>query len=587
MIKKVAIPSLFLLFAYFIISNANAKVIVAGIAIFLIGMHFMENGFKLFSGGALEKILEKFTSTIPKAIATGFLSTAIVQSSSLTSIIVISFLSAGLLGLTEAIGVVFGSNLGTTSTAWIVAYFGFKVKISVYAMPMLIFGVVLRFSSETKYKGIGDILLGLGFIFLGISYMKEGFETLKSSIDLASYAVEGYPGILIYILIGAIATVVIQSSSATMAIIITALAGGQILYISAIALAIGANVGTTVTAIMGAMASNENGKRLAVAHFIFNIITALATLLLIYQLSDFVDYLSTFVGIEDDNFILKLALFHTVFNLMGILLVSPFIGIMVISLNKLFVPKMKKSSKPKFLNDAVIQVPETAIYALRNEVINLYDKSLKAMIHAMNLHREDIFSNKELKDIVYSSNVKLNTNIDDIYKETLKSLYSEIVRYASLSQEHMNNEERMVTGSIKTASRKIVKSVKEIKELQKNINHFLLGKNLDIKDEYNLIREQLAYTLREIESLRKDDVNEIDRLTKMETVKIRIENFESSTNEKIDDLIRTNKINAHMATSLINDSSFASHICIRLLEIANIIWISDKETQEIGEDNEY
>lgn len=587
MIKKVAIPSLFLLFAYFIISNANAKVIVAGIAIFLIGMHFMENGFKLFSGGALEKILEKFTSTIPRSIVTGFLSTAIVQSSSLTSIIVISFLSAGLLGLTEAIGVVFGSNLGTTSTAWIVAYFGFKVKISVYAMPMLIFGVVLRFSNEVKYKGIGDILLGLGFIFLGISYMKEGFETLKSSIDLASYAVEGYPGILIYILIGAIATVVIQSSSATMAIIITALAGGQILYISAIALAIGANIGTTVTAIMGAMTSNENGKRLAVAHFIFNVITALTTLIFIYQLSDFVDYLSTFVGIENDNFILKLALFHTVFNLMGILLVSPFIGVMVLYLKKLFIPKMKKSSKPKFLNDAVIQVPETAIYALRNEVINLHDKSLKAIIHAMNLHREDIFSNKELKDIVYSSNVKLNTNIDDIYKETLKSLYSEIVRYASLSQEHMNNEERVLVGSMKTASRKIVKSVKEIKELQKNMNHFILGKNLDIKDEYNLIREQIAYTLREIEILRKDDVNEIDRLTKMEAVKIKIENFEASTNEKIDDLIRTNKIDAHMATSLINDSSFASHICIRLIEIANIIWISDKETQEIGEDNEY
>jgi len=585
--KRFLIPPLFLLFSYFIISNDNAKVIVAGIAIFLIGMHFMENGFKLFSGGTLEKILAKFTSSTPKSIATGFVSTSIVQSSSLTSIVMISFLSAGLIGLTQAIGVIFGSNLGSTTTAWIVAYFGFKVKISVYAMPMIIFGVVFKFATDSRYKGVGYILLGLGFIFLGISYMKEGFDALKNSIDLASYAIDGYVGILIFVLIGAIATVVIQSSAATMAIIITALAGGQILYISALALAIGANIGTTVTAIIGASTSNEEGKRLAAAHLIFNFITAFIALLFIYQLSTFVDLLSEFIGIDPNSYILKLALFHTVFNILGILLVSPFIGIMVNFLNKLFIPKVKKSSKPKFLNDAVIQVPETAIHALRKEVINLYDKSLKAVIHAMNLHREDIFSNKKLKDIVHTSNRKINTNIDEIYKETLKSLYSEIIRFSSLSQKHMTHEERTTVGSLKTASRKIVKSVKEIKELQKNINHFSQGKNSDIKYEYNLLREQLAYTLREIETLRKDEINEIDRLTKMETIKIKIDEFDAATNEKIDDLIRTNKIDARMATSLINDASFASHICVRLVEIANIMWIDDKEFQKIGEDNEY
>jgi len=193
------------------------------------------------------------------------------------------------------------------------------------------------------------------------------------------------------------------------------------------------------------------------------------------------------------------------------------------------------------------------------------------------------------KIILFNKNIlkKINTNIDEIYKETLKSLYSEIIRFSSLSQKHMTHEERTTVGSLKTASRKIVKSVKEIKELQKNINHFSQGKNSDIKYEYNLLREQLAYTLREIETLRKDEINEIDRLTKMETIKIKIDEFDAATNEKIDDLIRTNKIDARMATSLINDASFASHICVRLVEIANIMWIDDKEFQKIGEDNEY
>jgi phosphate:Na+ symporter len=249
--KKIIFPLLLLLFFWFVVSNDDAKTIIAGIAIFLIGMHYMESGFKLFSGGALETALEKFTSSTPKAISTGFLATAVVQSSSLVTVIIISFLSAELIGLTQAVGVVFGSNIGTTTTSWLVSSFGLKIKIAQYALPMLIFGVVMQFSRHTAYKGVGSVLIGLGFIFLGIAYMKEGFETLKQGLDLAEYAIPGYLGVFVYIAFGAIATVIIQSSSATMAIIITALATGQIDYINALSLAIGENVVTTVTAEIG------------------------------------------------------------------------------------------------------------------------------------------------------------------------------------------------------------------------------------------------------------------------------------------------------------------------------------------------
>ena len=139
MFKRVIGPLAFLLFAWVIVANDDAKTIIAGIAIFLIGMHYMEDGFKLFSGGALEVALEKFTSNTLKAIGTGFLATAVVQSSSLVSVIIISFLSAELIGLTQAVGVVFGSNIGTTTTAWLVSSFGLKIKIAQYALPMLIF----------------------------------------------------------------------------------------------------------------------------------------------------------------------------------------------------------------------------------------------------------------------------------------------------------------------------------------------------------------------------------------------------------------------------------------------------------------
>ena len=289
MIKRIFILFVLLITAFYVISEDNIKTILAGIAIFLIGMHFMEDGFKLFSGGTLEKVLKKFTSTSYKSVLTGFITTSIVQSSSLISVIVISFLSVELISLAKAMAIVFGANLGSTTTAWVVSAFGIKLKISLYAMPMIIFGVIFRFSKSTTYVGLGNILLGLGFIFLGISYMKEGFDTLSASIDLAKYSVGGYLGIFIYILIGAISTVIIQSSSATMAIIITALAGGNILYIDALSLAIGANIGTTVTAILGSLTSNQNGKRLAFGHFVFNISTGLIAVALIYVLKDLVE----------------------------------------------------------------------------------------------------------------------------------------------------------------------------------------------------------------------------------------------------------------------------------------------------------
>ena len=329
MLKRLSIPLILLIFGYFIISDENIKIIFSGIAIFIIGMNFMEDGFKLFSGGALEKILEKFTNNLPKAIFTGFFTTSIVQSSSLISVITISFLSVGLITLTQGIGIIFGSNLGSTTTAWLVTLFGLKLKISSFAMPMIIFGVVFKFLEQRIYKGLGNVLLGLGFIFLGISYMKDGFETLKSAIDLASFAIEGYLGVLIYIAIGFFATIVIQSSSATIAIVITALAANQIIYENALALAIGSNVGTTVTAIMGSITSNENGKRLAFAHFVFNIITGLIAFVFIYQFTYLVDIIALNFNIDKENYTIKLAIFHTLFNVIGIMVVSPFIQLIV------------------------------------------------------------------------------------------------------------------------------------------------------------------------------------------------------------------------------------------------------------------
>jgi len=583
--RKSFYPLFLLLIAYLLFSSNDAKTIVAGIAIFLIGMVFMEDGFKLFSGGILEKILEKSTKTVPKAITTGFIATAVVQSSSLLTIIVISFLSAELISLSGAIGVIFGSNIGTTTTAWIVSSFGVKIKIAHYAMPMLIFGVIFRFNDNKSYQGLGNVLVGLGFVFLGIGYMKEGFESLKSGLDLAQFAIDGYLGVLVYILIGAVATVVIQSSSATMALIITALATGQIEYTNALALAIGANIGTTVTAIIGSLSSNANGKRLAVAHFIFNIVTGFIAILFLYQLADLVDFLSLSIGIGETDYAMKLALFHTIFNVIGVLAVSPFTGKLVIFLKGLFNEEEKTIQRAKYLDSVVVTIPEAAIKSLQKEVSHLYDDTTDALIKALSLKKETIYGkeNDNMDSIIETLHNPIDINTHDFYDKKIKYLYSDIISYASISQENMDIEQSEVAYALKVACRQIVETIKDSHEIQKNIKLYINHKNEDIKAEYNFLRTTIAKTLNGIYQLR-NDIDEIDILTNIKLLEENLKKLDMIGNGKIDTLIRENKIEPKMATSLINDSAFSYDISRKLLSVAYVLWIKDKELLELGDE---
>ena len=588
MFQRLITPLLFLLFAWFVISSNDAKTIIAGIAIFLIGMHYMEDGFKLFSGGTLETVLERFTSTTPRAIGTGFLATAIVQSSSLVSVIIISFLSAELIGLTQAVGVVFGSNIGTTATAWLVSSFGLKIKIAHYALPMLIFGVMLQFSRQNAYKGLGSVMIGLGFIFLGISYMKEGFETMKEGLNLAEYAMEGYPGVFVYVFFGAVATVVIQSSSATMAIIITALATGQIEYVNALSLAIGANVGTTVTAVLGALTSNKNGKRLAVAHFIFNMVTGFVAIVLIYPLRDLVEILAPILAIPETDYAMKLALFHTIFNVLGVLLVTPFISRLVRFLETLFRGREKEArGQVKYLTYEVMEIPATALAALRKETVHLYDKSMEAVVHALNLHRSEIYSEVATGDVIEKSSKPMAIDVDQIYQEEIKSLYSEIIRYASISQTHMDESGNKQMYELKLTARRIIEMVKDVRELQKNLNYYGKSNNPVMVDQYNELRVGLITILRKIQEVRDFEGGEEEILTRIEVQKELSKENEVRMNYAVDALIRENKIGSNSASSLINDIGFTHSIRKKLLKSAVTLWVSDDEIRELEDEYEY
>ena len=572
--------------AYLLYVNEDSKYIVAGVAVFIIGMQFMEDGFKFFSGGILEKLIANSTNTNSKAIFLGITATAILQSSSLIAIIVISFLSAKIISLAGALGVVFGSAVGTTATTWIVSTLGVKIDIAAFALPMIIFGVIFRFYKNRNFQGFGNILLGLGFVFLGIGYMKDGFEDLKQGINLAQFAIDGYAGIIVYTLIGAFATVIIQSSSATMALTVTALVTGQIVYINAMAIAVGANIGTATTAALGAMVSNANSKRMAVGLFIFKGITAVITLASLYLMIDFVDYISKYLGIKSDDWAMKLAVFHTLFNLVGLIVFSFFIPKLVIFLKKLFVEEKESYiTKPKFLDMEVVAVPFAALKATRKETIHLYDNASEVLSHAIMLHRHRYIGKSNISKIVKESSDIIDLNIDEFYESRIKSLYSDIIDYSTYFINELDDEKRSYLNDLRNACRDIAESVKNTKELQKNIKKYISSNNGYIKDEYNYIREAIAKTINTINEI-KNSKDEIDVLSKSELLKEYLKGLDVIATRRIDILIREKRIDKKMATSLLNDSYHANLIISRLISVSKVLWIQDLTIKELGEDYE-
>ncbi|WP_066355887.1 Na/Pi cotransporter family protein [Aliarcobacter skirrowii] len=582
--KKYLSYILLISLAYLLYVNEDSKYIVAGVAVFIIGMQFMEDGFKFFSGGILEKLIANSTNTNSKAIFLGITATAILQSSSLIAIIVISFLSAKIISLAGALGVVFGSAVGTTATTWIVSTLGVKIDIAAFALPMIIFGVIFRFYKNRNFQGVGNILLGLGFVFLGIGYMKDGFEDLKQGINLAQFAIDGYAGIIVYTLIGAFATVIIQSSSATMALTVTALVTGQIVYINAMAIAVGANIGTATTAALGAIVSNANSKRMAVGLFIFKGITAVITLASLYLMIDFVDYISKYLGIKSDDWAMKLAVFHTLFNLVGLIVFSFFIPKLVIFLKKLFVEEKESYiTKPKFLDMEVVAVPFAALKATRKETIHLYDNASEVLSHAIMLHRHRYLGKKDIDKIVKESSDIIDLNIDEFYESRIKSLYSDIIDYSTYFISELDDEKKLYLNDLRNACRDIAESVKNTKELQKNVRKYISSNNSYIKDEYNFIREAIAKSINTINEM-KNSKDDIDVLSKSELLKEYLKGLDVIATRRIDILIREKRIDKKMAMSLLNDSYHANLIISRLISVSKVLWIQDLTIKELGED---
>jgi len=513
------------------------------------------------------------------------LSTTLMQSSSLVTVITISFLSVGILDLAAGIGIIFGANLGTTTGAWLIAGFGLKVNIASYAMPMLVFGILLAFQKNKTLKGLGAILAGMGFLFLGIHYMKEGFETFRETINLTEYALAGTKGLLVFTLIGIAATVVMQSSHATMVLIITALSVQQITYDNALALAIGSNVGTTITAIIGAMSANVEGKRLAGAHLLFNLITGAIALLMINQFIQLVDWLAVAMHISTTDYTLKLAIFHSLFNLVGVIIMLPFINKLVALLERTLQGETIKVDSPKYLNEAAMAFPDTLVLAVRQETVRLYQHAGHIILKTIGLSASSVFSGKDLHQLLEQSRKITPYDVDAAYERSIKGIYSSIIAFISQASFTWEMHQSGSLYWLREASRHIVESIKDTKHLQKNLLKMGFSSNNFVKEEYESIRYQIADLLRQLESFRLQvEADDMDMaLLSFDLVKVKIKEQDQQMNQRIDGLIRENKITPEAGTSLINDSGYMYEIKRHLVAMAETVFIIQQDKTSEGQ----
>ena len=581
-LKKMFLPVIIgMLITGFWVSSEFQE-IAAGVAIFLFGMLMLEDGFRQFSGGILERILQHATRSMPRSMAFGLVTTTIVQSSSLISVITISFLSAGLITLIAGIGIIFGANVGTTTGAWLIAGFGLKVNISAYAMPLLAIGVVLVFQKPKYLRGTGYVLAGLGFLFLGIHHMKLGFETFKDTVDLSRYAMTGIEGLLVYTLVGTLATVLMQSSHATLVLIITALAAGQISYENALALAIGANIGTTITAIMGSLSANYLGKQLALSDVIFKVSTAAVALIFIIPIRGIVDVLSGMVGIADNDFALKVAMFHTIFNVMGVAIMLPLLNRLIGFIEAVITEPEPDLSRPKYLSEAVDEFPATIEAAMRKEVKHLYDNSVELIVHGLNLSRQEIFATNDVAATVRSSRKVVDFDFDERYEARVKTLYAAIVEFATRTG--AKDLPPDVTDRIyilRDVAAQIVRAAKAVKHLRRNTTTYTAHDQGAVTEIYDGLRTEIARILVEIRKVGVAEPEDRSNLW-LDEEAAQVEDDARNSNRIVDALIRKGSLDADAATSFLNDSGYAYNAMRDLLAAARAYYIeSDSAVAEV------
>lgn len=352
--------------------------LLGALGMFLYGMNMMSSGLQKAAGDGLRRFVASMTSNPLKGVTTGLGVTAVIQSSSATTVMVVSFVNAGILTLTQAIGVIMGANIGTTFTAWIISLFGFSADISILAVPLMAIGFVMSLSKKGKTRDISEIIVGFSLLFLGLSFMKNSVPDLETNPEVLSF-IQSWGGhgvwsVLLFILVGTTLTLVLQSSSATVALTLVFLNMGWIQFDMAAAMVLGENIGTTITANIAAAVGNTNAKRAALAHTVFNVFGVIWAVCFFRYFLALIQWLVGIVGLggSAQTPLYSISMLHTVFNLINTGILIWFIPV----IEKIVKTAIKDKSsgeipeKLVYINAGLISAPELALTEASKEVVH-------------------------------------------------------------------------------------------------------------------------------------------------------------------------------------------------------------------------
>lgn len=432
---------------------------LAGIGFFIYGMGQLEKVLKNASGRSLKLFISRNTQSLPKAIAIGAIVTGLAQSSSVVSLIVLAFVEAGVITFRNALGLILGANLGTTLSGWIVATIGFKTNVTNFALPFIAVGSIAMFLFEKKEKiyNVFSVVFSIGILFLGLGFMKESAEIVATKVDLSLYTNHG---IIFYILFGFILTAIIQASSATMAITLTALYANVLDFPSAVAIVIGSEVGTTIKILLWGAKGSADKKRTAWGNFIYNIFTAFISYLFLYKLIYFIQKI---IGIADP--LIGLVFFQSLINVLSIILFVPFLNVFSKWLEQRF--KAQNQTKNSYISQLLPILPQLATNAMQKEAENLLEKSLSFNKYTL---CPDATEPKGLIENLKSF-AKTAENLEDEYQR-LKQTEGDLLQYLTKVMAHTSPEETAKLLRYAYAIRQSVYGAKAINDITHNIKEF-------------------------------------------------------------------------------------------------------------------
>ncbi len=466
----------------------NVLSLLGSLGLFLYGMKIMSEGLEKFAGDRLRSILSAMTQNRFMGVFTGILVTALIQSSSATTVMAVSFVNAGLMTLSQSIGVIMGANIGTTVTAWIISAIGFKVNIAAFTIPLLAVGIPLIFSASSKRKSFGEFIFGFSFLFMGLNYLQLATTELRIDVLVANMLThvpyDNFFGIILFIIVGALVTMLVQASAATMAITLMLfnmhIPGFG--FEQAAALAMGQNVGTTITAFMASLTGNTQAKRTALAHMFFNVFGVLVILPFFYPACRGVVWFVTNVMGATNNELYQLSAFHTAFNILNTLLLIGFVP-QIEKLVCAVLPLKEQDEEPRlrFISATMLSTAELNILEAQKELNNFAERCQRMF----GLVREllDIEGEKEFS--------KMMARIEK-YERITDRMEVEIANYLNkVSEGRLSNESKA----------QIQKMMKRISELESigdccyNLARTINSKRQYAKEDFSEAQMQHIYTM--------------------------------------------------------------------------------------------